>query len=520
MNIEVFRAAIRRLLPFVIVGALAFPAIASVLVRPSEPMYRATAVLLIAPPKNPAGTYTFIDPDRYVESQLGTLRSQELANRVSRQVRSVQAAEARKLVSFLHQPGSDLVEVVALTEAPALGVDLANTYAEEYLTHVTAELEGDRAETLADLDRRLKVVRAALRKADERLIVDPDSIEAQTEQRLRSTEYEELTRARSGVEFRDRGTLASQLIDRAEGGTLAPRSSSRMVWIASAFAGALFGALVGLLVRRLSPKSAGASSLEQQFGPAAATIVDLAGFPRRLDDLVRWNDPLHDDAVRSVAIRVEGSFPLSPTLTVAVLGTISGAGMSSLATSLAASLARPDAEVILVDADDIGQRVTNDFRALDGLGIGEELADRSVTDLADRLTPTSIAGLAVLGGGAPTFSRANLAELVAAARNSAHVVVFDCAPVFDSPVSLQLCRMCDVIVLGIQRQRTRASVLREVTSQFADAKVVPVRSLLDGKHVIEPMPPQATTTVRRRRPVGDAPLLQGATEDNNSSLIG
>jgi Mrp family chromosome partitioning ATPase len=256
--------------------------------------------------------------------------------------------------------------------------------------------------------------------------------------------------------------------------------------------GAVCGAVVGaVLVTAVATRWPG------PMGPRRiqhALAVPVTGTMKRIRTVQRAPfaaiETLPGEAVRFIddlCVAAEQVVPTKRSLTVAVAGTRVSAGVTTLALAMAGRLARNGATVLLVDADVRHPDVTAAFGADDGgiptlLGRHEERSvasgeapgshRRRVIGPRHRQTTskTGVRHINVLGIGDRRESRAlrrsTVDALIDATSAEADVVVFDAGSLLDSSVAARLCRVVDVVVLAVPRNRQSARDLRIVASHL------------------------------------------------------
>jgi succinoglycan biosynthesis transport protein ExoP len=166
------------------------------------------------------------------------------------------------------------------------------------------------------------------------------------------------------------------------------------------------------------------------------------------------------DATRAMILHASA---LDGTRTVMITSAMKGEGKTSLASHLAASLARSGRNTLLVDCDLRSPSLHRIFDLPGGPGLSEVL--RGEADAADLVRPTRTSGLCLLAAG-----RGDDAAIDALAQDRARAifdglkarydfVVVDSAPVLPVADSLLVCRLVDAVIFAILRDVSRVPLV-------------------------------------------------------------
>jgi capsular exopolysaccharide synthesis family protein len=245
-----------------------------------------------------------------------------------------------------------------------------------------------------------------------------------------------------------------------------PYSPNVPLCLAAAVAGGLFVGCAGALVREATDKSVRSiDELEDSLGISVAGVVPELRKGRWITCGRRGTD-LQDasrELRRSFALPVEGAGSQAVLITSAVPGD----GKSRLAASLARSVARSGARVLLVDADLFCPSLHTLFGAQQGSGVAEAL----LTGNAAKVQACSdVPGLwLVWAGDAASDESRDAADLLASRRMKAMVdewraqydfVLLDSAPVLPVAAAAGLARFCDRTVLVVRYGSTTTAAAR------------------------------------------------------------
>lgn len=235
-----------------------------------------------------------------------------------------------------------------------------------------------------------------------------------------------------------------------------PHSPNVPLSFAAALAGGMFLGCAGALVREATDSSVHSiDDLERLLGVSVAGVV-----PRFRKAARRNNVPIENGELVSPS---PFSLPSSQKSSQVILVTsaVPGDGKSGLAASLATSLARSGARVLLIDADLQCPTLHSIFGAQQTSGLLEALRTGTAADIHEC---PHVPGLsAVWAGDAATANSWNGAALLASPHLNALVqqwrtqfdyIVLDSAPVLPVPDAASLARLCDRTLLIVRYQAT------------------------------------------------------------------
>jgi succinoglycan biosynthesis transport protein ExoP len=252
-----------------------------------------------------------------------------------------------------------------------------------------------------------------------------------------------------------------------------PQSPNVPLYFAGALCGGFFLGCAGAFVREAADASVrSADDLERLLGVSLAGIVPKYQSPTRLpwmrrrpgviDSIAASEAEASSDAVAPLHGR---SFPLplrrESSQAILLTSAVPGDGKSRLAASLAVSLARSGARVLLVDADLLSPSLHRLF--------GLESAAQARQGLADALMPGGVAeaqecpqteGLSLVWAGQRAAQSADLLvsprmeKLMHKWRSQYDFILLDSAPVLPVPDAASLARLCDRTLLVVRYEST------------------------------------------------------------------
>lgn len=495
--------------------------------------YEARAVLEILPPRSASGIGSWnADPDRYVIGQVAVLDNISLAANVASKVHGLSTQDVVTSRTIEQEPKSDIVSVVVNRTDPKQAMEIANQYAALYIEGLreAASEQTDKATTafdqqLADIQASLLTIetkaqttRVAVDQATLQLVqVNGDPARAQSAQQAVNTASSELASAEAERQqklaeysaiLQNKGQLALTLVSNVSSSTVskaqlptAPAANSAKL-LAAALAIGLpaLGAAMLVLQAAFSQQVVVEGEVEEALGAAIAAEVPSSLYDPSLDDLLDGVPASAVEAIDQLCVRAEANAPDPEVITIVVAGAKRELGGSRVAVAMAARFAAKGATVTLVDGDQAAGRLTRAFGATGFGGIPALLARSATIDEKEAVrgsarradstrrsqrvfAPTALgADVTILGLGAkvgqPVFRRADIAEVLEAARRQAHVVIIDAGPVLESAVALQLARYGDAVVITLPRDGQDRGELAVMAGQLSEvaSRLLPVTS--------------------------------------------
>ncbi|MGB7189596.1 MAG: Wzz/FepE/Etk N-terminal domain-containing protein [Acidobacteriaceae bacterium] len=232
-----------------------------------------------------------------------------------------------------------------------------------------------------------------------------------------------------------------------------PHSPNVPLCFAAALAGGLFFGCAGALVREATDaRVRSIDDLERTLGASVAGVVPAFEKPR-------WFGRGRQAGLLGAASGLPHSFALPPrgesSQVVLITSAVPGEGKSRLAASLATSLARSDARVLLVDADLLCPSLHTLLGAAQSSGLAEALATGIPPEAHVQMPGFS----AIWAGNANEGSVALLASsrmdaLMNEWRDRYDFVLLDSAPVLPVPDAARLAHLCDRTLLLVRYEST------------------------------------------------------------------
>jgi len=495
--------------PWIAAIGLILGALAAVTVSgPTSTKYEAQSVILIQQPASINGSGSQ-EANRYLQSQLGVLRSLDLAEETAAKMGG---SYTRTLVSnsirVIERPGTDVVDLYAQAATPADASELADTYVTTYIEDLRARAKDANSQDVTELDQKLaefkktlgdlsvtianatSAYQFGLLKAYPGLVnipekTPPDAALAQVDYDTTLQQYTELLKTKTSLEAAARTKVATEVVQQAVDPTVPLATSRKLYVVAGGIAGLIMGLLASVLTARLSQKIVDDQQAAAILGHAiVGTIGKQAQLSGALPDVLRSNDYPGLSIIDELCVRAESNARRTGYVTVVVVGTEQSAGATTVAAAMAGQFARFGTQVLLVDADPRRAGITEGFKAFADGGIPALLAsapDGSMTNgrrssdsfrkARSVVTPTTVPEISVLGrgdkAGAPSLRRSDAETLMERALGLAPVVVIDAGAVLDAASTVELCRLADAVVLAIPSQRQKLTQLEVVARQLS-----------------------------------------------------
>jgi non-specific protein-tyrosine kinase len=453
-----------------------------------EPVYQATARLLLrtSASESPfdASTGIRLDTDRTLSTEIEVLKSEQVQAEVRRQLGSAPPVLANVLGK------TDIVTVSAQSTDPKKAADAANAYAVAYV-------DLKRKQVVDGLLTAGKEIQAHLSDLDKQ-IGDLDSQAAAAAPANQATVRESLATQRAALV--DQRALFKQTLDKlsvdanlATGGAqivgtaVVPSAPIKPTPMRSAILAGIVGLILGFalafLVEYLDDTLKTKEELERIAGKVPVLgLIPIVDKWKTGDEawLVSREDPRSLPAEAYRTLRTAAQFVAidRPMGTLQVTSPSAGDGKTTTLANLGVALATAGQRVILVDCDLRRPRVHEFFGLMNTTGFTSLLVgDQPITAV---LQNTSTRRLRVLASGplppnpSELLSSARTAEVFAALRSEADIVLVDSPPVLPVTDALVLFRHADAAIMVFSARKTtrkQASSALEMAHQV-DAPLV------------------------------------------------
>ena len=337
-TLTAYARVVRRRAWLIALIAITVPAVAFGLSRLEDPVYEASADVLVsrenlaATLANVPDTLVGSDPVRFMQTQARLARTAEVVENTLAATNPgfISAGDFLAASSVHTEADSDLLVFSARSGDPDQAVDLADAYAESYVQYRNALDTAPHRRALAAATKRI----AALRSAGE------------TDSALYATLVETQQQLQTIVALK---TNSATLVQPAAGATqISPQTGKRaqLALVFGLFAGLAVAFLLEASDRRLrSPRDI----------PDRLKLPILGRIPRAtsLDKLPAITEPSGAlaEAYRILRMNIEFASENRDVRSILVTSAVAGEGKSTTAANLAVTLARAGRNVVLVDAD-------------------------------------------------------------------------------------------------------------------------------------------------------------------------
>jgi capsular polysaccharide biosynthesis protein/cellulose biosynthesis protein BcsQ len=442
--------------------------------------YEARSVLLVSPPASANGSTVFVnDPDRYVIGQLSVLNSAALAERVAAAVSGETRQSVSDAISIEHEQKTDIVRIIARTSDPARSQQLANQYANLYITDLRNRAASAQAPGLETINKEIETLRSELKNLGDQLNAKPNDQVAISRKDQALAEYGNALEQQRQLELAATTRVTSEVVEEATLPT-SPVSNPGNLFVAIGVAGGLLlGVLAAVITARMSPYVLDRYQIETELNlPVAGELGNVGVFNQAPMVALDQLPPHAERLVTRVCSRAEAHVAENKALIVAVVGTQKRAGTTMLSLAMAGRFARTDNNVVLIDFDQQDPELTDIAGGYDDGGIPALVSylghsgngeGTGMVERAWRIDPTTIytstpnRRVRVLGVGSDpdgqAVRRSEIARVLDHASSDMSVVVVDGGSLLDTAAAEQLVRLADCVVLAMPAHRLKTSTL-------------------------------------------------------------
>ena len=190
------------------------------------------------------------------------------------------------------------------------------------------------------------------------------------------------------------------------------------------------------------------------------------------------------DALRTVLLRASQTDGVRVVMVASAGG---GEGKTSLATHLAASLARGWRNTLLIDADLRNPAAAAQFGLPDSPGLSEVLRGETTADEA--IKPTTLARLAVLPAGRcdsytlQALAQEEVGTILGHLKEDYDFIVIDVSPVLPVPDAMMIGQHCDAVILSVLRNVSRLPAVYAAQQRLASIDIPILGAVVIGERV-------------------------------------
>ena len=393
MELDVILVAIRRRWPW-IVGFLAVGAALAFLLPSGGPdRFQSTALVEARPAANIVSPALNSQPDRYVQGEIAVLSGSGIRSQVAEATDSQLPSD----ISIDQIESSDIIEISVTTGNPERSQEVAQSFADVYLEQARGQVDLAFAPEISRLEAQLRQIEADLLEVNQAIaaaarpfinaaavaeipqpipdvaVIDPASV---ARQQLLLGDLQQTQAELAQAIGDERTAFRSSLIEPANLPVNPLGNSTTLLRIGVLVAFALLGLAASILATRFSRVFLDEEALEQAVGRPADIRVKrsraLAGINGT--EIVKPAPHEIQREIDRLAVLVElrhaQNSTAEPTL-VLLGGATLGAGSTTVATQLAATLSRRGSATMLVDGDVESKDATASLRAPTGWSLEE-----------------------------------------------------------------------------------------------------------------------------------------------------
>lgn len=448
----------------------------------TTPVYRATAEVLVEPEvettdPDMAGRVFFMEQE--LQTQLQLMESEVVGARVAEALSlGIAPRDVLDKARASVLPETRVIQIVASDTDPERAAQLAQAFADEYLTFRREDAAERLAEASASIRARLDSARQEVARLDEEIAATEDSGRLGSllsERDAVTDEVADLDSQLGQLEAADavaRG--GGRVIRAAEVPTSPSEPNPLRNTIVAVILGLGLGVVIALVVDSIDDAihtSDDAATVSQR--PVLGRIP-LASEGEGGDlPVLRGTSGLAAESFRDLRTNLRFVGQDGPPHVVLVTSSIQGEGKSVIAANLALASAAADRSVVLVDADLRRPTVGRMFRHEDVAGLSTVLSGEHTLD--ETLNTVAGTGLDLLlsGDSPPNPSElvgtTRMEQVIAQLAAEYDLVVIDSPPVLVVPDVLEYAGVADTTLLVVEIERATRREVRETVERLTRA---------------------------------------------------
>ncbi len=471
MELRRYLAVIRKWAWLIAIGVVIAGIVAYIVSSRIQPMYRATATVVVHDTANPIPGYDYSQPAVVAHAEL--MRKESVMDAVIAQIDlPYSTSQLRGRIGTHTSVNSPLIKVSADDTDPAVAQEIANTTVAVYIQQnresvqaaaqqFLAQIQTEINETGSQIEQlRAKEVSGGLTEAeaDDLASLENDLDSLKTQRTLWNTELAQAMAA-GGISVGESATLPGS-----------PYSPKTLQHVALACILGLMAVTGGVFL-----KEYGDRSVKTAEDVSVLTGLSILGaiprFKTRSDvkgGLIAESHPRSSvsEAFRMLRTNLQFATLDKPARTLMVTAPGPAEGKTSVLANLAVSLAQSGKKVIVVDTDLRRSTLHGLFELPNDIGFSNLLLAQN-PDVAGYLKGNRVENLKVLAAGPSPSNPADLlgstrvTYLIDKLKNEADVVLFDSAPVLAVADATILAPKVDGVILVVNSGATKPEALAE-----------------------------------------------------------
>ena len=483
MEIAEYIALLRRWLWLMVLGALVAGSAAYFWNQSQEPVYRATAILLIT--EGTANDRTSIQlSEELAQSYIKRLTNYEMLQQVITNLGADLSPESlggRVMVTRIND--SQLISLSVELTDPALAAALANeipaVFAARNMTQQLARFADSKTNLAGELTRiqeELTTAEAALTQA-ENAAASQTEIDRLTDNAVRVREsYARLLQSYEDLRIAEASSLNNILIDEHARTPTVPISPR--VWsntILATVVGGILMAGIAFMVEYLDDTVKDPEMIEQELGLSTMGFIPKFAYKDIRETLIMATQPRSPiaEAYRQIRTNIQYIGINRELKKLLITSSNASEGKTVTAANIAIALAQAGNRVILVDTDMRRPNLHRLFGVSNSCGITNVLLEIKEETTAC-LQITTIPNLRLLTSGplppnpAELLGSSRMAEVIEWLAGQADFVVFDSPPILAVTDSVLLSQMVDATLLVAHAGKTAFQALAVASKRILD----------------------------------------------------
>jgi capsular exopolysaccharide synthesis family protein len=464
MEIERYWAVIWKWFWLIIIGIVVAGGTSYFLSQKMEPVYQATATLVVYETTNPIPGYEYSQAT--VATHTALIKKQSVMEAVLNELDlSYSVKELGDKISIRANPSAPLIELSARDTDPLVAQQIANTAVQVYIEQHRQKLQADAKASLRLIQNEIE---QTLRRTTDLLSKREDLEALKNLQTLWNLQLAQAMAAAS-IRLGESASLPTAPVS--------PRTTQNVI----------LASILGLVV------TTGGIFFKEYLERSVKTpedVTKLTGLAT-LGIITRFKTTSQDksgpivnghpqgtiaEAFRMLHTNLRFATVDKPAQTIMVTSAGPEEGKTSVLANLAVTMAQMGNRVIAVDTDLRQHQLAKFFGVRNDTGLTDLLLAKQ-PDVAGFLQPTKVEGLRVLTRGSHSDNPAQLlgsactSPLVEALRKEADVVLFDSAPVLVVADATILAPKLDAAILVVEAGRTRPEALVDAKEALSRGNV-------------------------------------------------